>query len=464
MACPCDWFSEHREETLIGVLWAVFIAALLFSGIRDVSHAVLKVFAEGNSAGKSTLLLGCLPALLTVRRLWAKRIVKLGRIKQKNVMWVFLAILAAGWALGLVIWGVQSAALGLDANGAVAHVTNCGSATCWEVSYLQHNHWPKVAVYQIAQLGIPIDSGVDNAQPLYEILPNASLWASAVLLIVALTVIALILLVCWQKEFWKASLMSFAGVVALFSMVDGGIFSIVGVIAVGLVAAAVLIDRKAGPWTLTLLPFGLALFVAFLPNLFLGSWFSQKLWLAPVLLITGSIGFSVFKRRLFKAAFCLLALYSLFLIAGQVHHNYWGDLLVPGQTYSLLGYGVTEVPSAPELTLTGVGKAGWYFTAQATVSRPMYLRQLEQTVGRQAGYMHLELDYSPFIEREVKICPIVQKTVNFRLISIQNASISQEGGCTVYRGAAAVSGPHLALEAGSLALSQGIDAIVISSA
>ncbi|MFH1751092.1 MAG: hypothetical protein ABH863_05410 [Candidatus Micrarchaeota archaeon] len=450
----------------------LLLAFVFISDIRSIIQAPIRLFTEGNTFGKHFVFLLFLFIILLARQAFAnnKVIVKRLTSKRRALVSLFSILILGGfiYSLGLQLAFQQQYGLGND--DYAAHVIDCGKATCWEATYLQHTHIPKTAIYSLEKfVGVDLGSLIDDGRPMYGITPFADAFAPITLLLLALIAILALLLGILEKNRFMLILLFLASITSLISILDGGIFTVSGVTAIATLFLYLSRDfnhrflRRHAPAIAALIAVFLGQFGFWL----LGTGLYFRDWFVPPLLVISS--FMLFgrppKHRLLAGA--LFAL-SIFLILQAAISDYSGYRVLPGE--ALLAYGLPMDVSGNEILLafpmqfSQATKYGWYGRLEPlkeTTTRNFEAKFREKFSPK--GYMFAEADPNSSSAREITVIWISPRMeLSFETASFKQIRISSNGNIDTLVGNSSLNGPHLALEIGSYLHSIGGDAIVIS--
>lgn len=465
-----------RFPIFLAAAWLLLIAALLSGQLMDALHATLMLFTEGTSWGKSFLFLFFMAALLSARHFLQR--------ERDNGMFLYsaLVLVAIGFAFGTLVQLNFMAGNGMSVNSFASHVGGCNGATCWEATFFQHNHLTKSVVYFAEKsTGVRIGSSMDNGKPMYDMLPNADAISLVLLLVITAAFLLLAYSVIIEKDGVKALLLAAASFLLLIALFDGGAFTVTGINAYALLTAYFLRGTRVNALLKFALPVFIAAFVAFLPNLLMGSYMIFRDWLQPVALVSALFAFCESTKAKQKIAFGIISLLALSSFAGLAASKYYGapsDVFVGGQgmmpTQTLFIFGLPENMSAadvqallPELRFDSVAKYGWYMAGSVSASTLANTNDVGRALKSRLhapGYLYAFAESGPLNYAYLTV-KFMKRPERLQLspFSLKVISEETEGNTVQIEGISSASPFHLGLQLGSYIRAQGGDALVIAT-
>lgn len=476
--------SGSRFLWLSAPFWLGLLVALAYSPAMQFFHSAVGILTEGNSTAKAVLFVAFIAVCLTVRA-FANRIPLVNRVP-KNALDVFLALAAVSMAYGLLLHAVFfSGYAGADANSFVSHVTRCGDSWCWEGTYLQHSHVAKSAVYFVQKtIGLSVGTQSDNGEPLYQIFPQADLFALVTLAVSGLLLVFGVLSALRQEDALDCLLVSCATALFFIASVDGGVFSQTGINACVFASVFLLRRQKQVHAELRfLVPVAVGALIAVLPNLLFGTYLIFRDWFYGAVAVSALFAFVDAESGWKKMAFLSVLVFSLLFFSLHAIEKVEGPLTsIPRATafspglptspnlvlYGLpANVGMCAIKSLlPEMNFSSFAKYGWYFVTAANSTRAISLTtaQVEQRF-RSAfpqGYLYASMNRNGPETRTAIIHWITKpEGIDYSdLFSFRLVSAVDDGQSTTLTGIASASGPMLGLEIGSYIQSLGGDAVV----
>jgi|GEM_PF-1582791 len=483
--------GENQEDDssrflwLSAPFWLGLLVALAYSPAMPLFHSAVGILTEGNSTAKAVLFVAFIAICLTVRA-FADRIPFLGNKFPKQPLDVFLALAAVSMAYGLLLHVVFFASYaGADANSFVSHVTQCGGSWCWEGTYLQHSHVAKSAVYFVEKtFGLSVGPQSDNGEPIYQIFPQADLFALVTLAISGLLLVFGVLSALRQKDRLDCLLVSCATALFFIASIDGGLFSQTGINACVFATVFLLRRQKQLHAELRfLVPVAIGGLIACLPNLLFGTYLIFRDWFYGAVAVAALFAFVDAESGWKKIAFLSVLVFSLLFFSLHAMEKVEGPLTsIPRATQlagglptspNLVIYGLPASVGActiksmlPEMNFSSSAKYGWYLVAAANSTQAISLTT-EQVTQRlrgvfPQGYLYASMNRNGPEMRTATIHWIRKPSgVDYsKLFSFRLVSAVDDGQSTTLTGIASASGPMLGLEVGSYIQSLGGDAVV----
>jgi len=484
---PGNWKQRDTSQRFLWMsapFWLGLLVALAYSPAMPFFHSAVGILTEGNSTAKAVLFVAFIAICLSVRA-FAERIPFLNRLPKRSLD-VFLALAAVSMAYGLLLHvAFFSSYAGADANSFVSHVTQCGDSWCWEGTYLQHSHVAKSAVYFVEKtVGLSVGSQSDNGEPLYQVFPQADLFALVTLAISGLLLVFGVLSALRQDDALDCLLVSCATALFFIASVDGGLFSQTGINAC--VFACVFLlrgQRQLHAELRFLVPVAVGALIAVLPNLLFGTYLIFRDWFYGAIAVSALFAFVDAESGWKKIALLSVLVFSLLCFSLHAMEKVEGPLTsIPRATsfspglptspnlviYGLpAGTGTCAIKSLlPEMNFSSSAKYGWYFVAAANATDAISLTT-EQVTQRfrsvfPQGYLYASMNRNGPELRTATIRWIRKPEgigysgfFSFRLVSAVDS-----GQSTTLTGIASASGPMLGLEIGSYIQSLGGDAVV----
>jgi hypothetical protein len=375
---------------LSAIVFVLLIIASFLPVTSDGVHVFVKSFYEGTSFGKTLAFI-----------IWVGFFFALNFLKEKKQFFGILfnhsSLIIAGLVLVLWVFGIAMhlsilQEQSLPADAIVSSVIKTSRGIEWEASQLVHVHASKAALTPLLEL-LPI-SGFDTGMPMLKLLPSPEL--ATVFLLLAFLLLGLMAneflsLDSTFKEFFFI-IMSFAIMVSIF---DGGPFSVVGKIAMGMLTAYVLIKRgMQRNYVVFLLPFMVISTFAYFSAFFLESYifiFSsyEILLLGIILSLTlawkdiASKSFSLPVKSIVFVAMAIL--FAYFMIPKFLDFSY-GEAIHAGMENKVMVYGLPEGtgPESIESITTEFGEIisaethGYVGFFSIIPNKDMPLREIEQ--------------------------------------------------------------------------------------
>ncbi len=464
--------------------WLGLLVSLAYSPAMSLFHSAVGILTEGNSTAKAVLFVAFIAICLTVRAFRGK--LPLANKIPKLSLELFLALAVVSMAYGVLLHAVFfSGYAGADANSFVSHVTQCGGSWCWEGTYLQHNHVAKTAVYSVEKAtGLSVGSQSDNGEPLYQVFPQADLFAIVTLAISGLLLLFGVFSALRQDDALDCLLVLCATALFFIASIDGGLFSQTGINAC--VFAGIFLlrrQRQLHAELRFLLPVAIGSLIACLPNLLFGTYLIFRDWFYGALAVSALFAFVDAESGWKKIAFLSVLVFSLLFFSLHALEKVDGPLTsIPRATAfsaglptspNLVVYGlpadvdIEKVGSLlPEMNFSSSAKYGWYFVGAANSTQAIPLTTTEVTRRlREAfpqGYLYADMNRNG-PELRTAVIHWIRKPDGIGysgLFSFKMVRAVDDEKTTTLTGIASASGPMLGLEIGSYIQSMGGDAVV----
>jgi hypothetical protein len=498
--------TNRKKAALFDSPWALpafFLAvaatALLWQDAGTAIRSTLAYVTEGNSTAKSIVFLLLMAGLLGVR---AKPPKFAQKQNPERIGKLFAIAVAAAMLWGLALNWAFIARFGGGANAFVSHVSDCGGQSCWEGTYIQHNHVTKTAIYAVEKFtGVSVGPAADDGKPLYDVIPWAGL-AAPVTLFAFLCILCLGgIAVASQRKAGDALVLSAATALFAIACIDGGIFTITAINAVGLSAAfllkkAVTDGSRMPALAVAFGPLVAASFVASIPNLFWGSQLHFAGWQYAVVAICAAYALVDSRKRLERAALAITALACAYWFCTQAYGIYAGQQVVgadPAEAAAafagaagssapmplLTVYGLPEglqpgevATAIPQAIFGSYEKYGWYFAgtvldAPATATTSGIQAELRRKYP--GGYLYAEYHPAYNYARDAYVVWDSESKAaadgwdENSLFAAKALYAKDYGTYSKVSVLSVLTGPALALEVGSYVKSKGSDAIVITT-
>ncbi|MFH1106778.1 MAG: hypothetical protein V1787_02685 [Candidatus Micrarchaeota archaeon] len=456
------------------------IAALVLAAIATAAGAggplggLAKVFTEGNSNAKHAALLLAMAGFFAIGVLIPGKARAWLQARAGNLKKLWILSIAFGLAMGLVVQASVQLSLGGGPGSYYSLATDCGQSECWEATYFQHVHVMKSAVYWLEKTtGVFLPADADDGLPMYQLLDSpqvalAQTVAPAALVLIASAFLTTLAYALSEKELWKGALAALAGFIAVIAIADGGLFSLVGVVAVALAMASLSAGIKPGRLR-QLAPIGifaLCVVLAFGPFWFLGTGLYFREWLTAPLFVCAAFFFSQNAGRrdaAFVVAVALLGV-STMLVLGDAGRYWLGET---AHSEKMAVYGIPLDASDAEVALAAgsapVARYGWYalFERRGPFN-PAEEQQRMRAALKPRGYLLAEGAGIPAARQEATVHWLSLPVALEKTASYSDIAALELGGVTMLQGAGKLNGPQLALELGSYVRSRGGKAIVVT--
>lgn len=387
-----------------------------FSPAELFMDLVAKQFVEGTSSGKTIFLLlyaaffSAATILLSENKNALRKTQEYGPLALK----VFVAGAAAAVILGLFMHFFVQYSIGADSGSYIASIATQGNVTSWEMSYLEHNHVTKSAIFLLLST-VSVDfKNFDTGYPFYVNTPGILFFDVALLAVVFIFFVSSVVFI--NSKLKTISLFDYLLWVSLsgifiIAFFDGGVFSHPFRIAVGLsgLFAArnfnLISFCRYGGYAELFVPFALTTVVSLVSFFLSGVNFAAAfLACVPMVGLFTGYGFVFAKSRrttkeknkakfVYALALALL-LYSVFSLACLLHHSSNGP---EARDTWLFAYGfpldttekslmhVLEPFSVEEVKLDG-----WLASIHVNSEKPVRIKEIEQALEknfRPQGYL-----------------------------------------------------------------------------
>lgn len=325
----------------------IFLALLPFTS--DLLQALMRSFFEGTSYGKTLAFIFWAAFFFALNFLKEKKSLKPLSFKNSELILaglvVFLWVLQILWHLSILS---QAGLPGLPAETIASAVIETPRGLEWQASQLVHVHASKAALTPLLEM-LPFKA-VDTGLPLLHLTPFPGL--NFAFLFLAIILLALIVNEFFSLKSSRQELLfvfiSFALMVSIF---DGGPFSVVGKISLGLLTAFILLKRKEkSELKIFFLPFMVIAGFAYLWSFFLESYafiFSSYEILLLALMLALILAWRSRNQLklgwpLKSAFFIFLALLCLYFFQPKLADFVWGETIHAGQENKIMVYGLPQ--------------------------------------------------------------------------------------------------------------------------
>lgn len=457
------------EAIVMAILLVWFLAD---SGIAEMLSSLTRMLTEGNTFGKHVILLSFLIFTAISRALVEKAPRKfLEGINLAKVMKALIIVVAFGYAFNLAANLLLMNSYGAPINGYVAHVTDCGNATCWEATYIQHSHALKPAIYFADKLlGLNLNANVDTGKPMYEIERNADAIAIITLATLFLIFAFSYILLLKEKKFGAFVLLQLAAITAIITVLDGGAFTVAGINAVVLLALYYFHEKpfsKSALFYLGLIAYVFAI-GEIVPKI-VGSNLVFYEYFAPALLFIGIYAFGKAKGIKTKAVYFAIILFAMLHFINFFNFNYKYDMVSPENR--MIVYGLPDgektdnaLKSFDSPKISSFSRYGWF--AVISLKEKAFVKEVVLKLREKLspkGYFLGESDFEK--PRKEKITVELRDGKGLVEISTYSFKPDESGICNgrcEIEGTAGLHATHIALEIGSYLHSIGRDAVVVT--
>ncbi len=452
---------------------AFLLLGLAFAPFAPYIKAVVGVFTEGTTMGKSFFFLFYLFLLLLFSRILDgfRPLKKYLQKSRTDLQKAVLILIFGGFAFSLILQLNFQSYYGLGNGDYAAHVTDCGDSVCWEATYLQHSHIPKTALFYLEKTtGLNAGNLIDDGRPMFEITPFAPIFAPLMLLLLLFLGFFGVMLASSEKSGFRLAFLFLAVVLSMIAILDGGIFTQTGVNAVVAFLLYSLFNNRCAGTAVFFVPLAAGLIAIILSNFgywFLGTQLYFRDWyVIPLFLVSC---YAIIQKK-FKPRILFFAIFAFSVILFYLSASSALSGSSASGQQSILVYGLPilaperDVASVLGLPANDATKYGWY--AKIIPVSPLNTRQVESRL-RAAfspkGYLFAEIDQGVIAERQVEIIWLSGRIADDEIAtaSFTPSVIVAKKDRTILKGKSSLSGPHLALEVGSYLHSLGIDAIVV---
>ncbi len=323
----------------------LFLSTLLFSlivlfvpGAFDLFSVITKVLFEGSSYAKTALFLIWLVLLFGLAVLRSKGIIK--PLLFKNSLLILIIVLGLCWFAQLQLNLLLFSEAEMPSSAIATVLVKEGEIIQWESTQLTHIHITKGALYNLIWW-FPLKN-FDSGYPMHNLLP----FPYAIMFLLLAFVLGLLLI----NEFLKNEepgpmiLLAVASFGALVSIFDGGIFSIIGRITIGLLVAFILYKNQS----IKSYQFFLAPFAVVATTLYLGSFLFEEypfIYGAREILVIGIIASALLiirERKILKPVWIIVTLYLIYSITGELALICLGAEMYKGANNKILIYGLPK--------------------------------------------------------------------------------------------------------------------------
>ncbi len=391
-----------------------FKPAELFMGL------IAKQFVEGTSSGKTIFLLlyaaffSAASILLSENKNALKKTQEYGSFALK----VFVACGVAAVLLGLFMHFFVQYTVGADPGSYIASIATQDNVTSWEMSYLEHNHVTKSAIFLLLST-VSVDfKNFDTGYPFYVNTPGILFFDVALLAIVFVFFVSSVVFINSRLktiplfDYFVWMLLSAIFIIAFF---DGGVFSHPFRIAVGLAGlfaarnfSLISFYRYSG-YTELFAPFMFTAAIS-LVSFFLSGVDFTAAFLACVPMVGLFTGYGLVfsksknqrtqdtrgknKAKLAYALALALLLCSVFSLACLLHHSSDGP---EARDTWLFAYGFPKDTTEQSLmqvlepfSVEEVKLDGWLASIHVNSGKPVRVKEIEQALEknfRPQGYL-----------------------------------------------------------------------------
>ncbi len=353
------------SEKQLGLLGGVFITLLVLSAIsRDfllIMHGLSELLFGGTSMGKTFLTLGWFSVVPLIGVLFRRFMGDKGFGLIGNILFiVFLVVSAFGFISGYSLFNSISQDFG--SGGPFISYIQEESHHGAELSWLEHNHFPKVALAAFSEItGITFPNTLDTGQPLYDVLDNSlEIGITFMLLSIIIVLAGVGFATIKANELgivdYTALIAAVFGIAVL--IVDGGMFSTYMIVA--LFFLLFFIGRnmlELEGWIERLFPLlGVSLYTFILGNVnyegfvYASGW-SVAVFLTAVIILVQAIGVPEKGDLIRTGALAVAAIYLLSISAmplgGAFLSNAYGEVITSEAVIYV--YGLPEGTTSDDL-------------------------------------------------------------------------------------------------------------------
>ncbi|MBR9707009.1 MAG: hypothetical protein GOV15_01100 [Candidatus Diapherotrites archaeon] len=267
-------------------------------------------------------------------------------------------VLFSGFLLGFMLQANFFADFEASNNSYVGVLTTQDGVRAWEATYLKHTHLPKVSFGFVQSSLNSFINTADSGFPMFQALPNSSVWAVIFLLLITFGLILALfegMSTYTNKLKFSHFLFSIGFFGSLATMLDGGIFTQGAIVSIALLVLYGVLEYFPSSngkfFALLFLPLGVTVALqSFFSSLSFGL-FSSYLYftseenivlIASILAVISSLNLKI-KRDFFTGLVLIGIAYLLFQpVQLDVKDVALGSASFPGETSSFFLYGLPD--------------------------------------------------------------------------------------------------------------------------
>jgi len=398
---------KQKNLLYFSALIAVIALLSLLSGlVLDLVHGVSQTIFEGNSNGKTFVMLSWFFLMPLISFFFLKfNLTQKIKNNSKIFLFVFIAFAVLGYSLGLLQFSLISSEF--SSWGPFATIAENNGVISWQASKLTHNHFPKASIYFLEKsLGLNFGGSFDDGFPWYSFIPNVELWSILFLLVEFAVLVSGILFI--NSKLKETSFFDFlvfvSGFLALLiSVLDGGVASGAAMMAVFFIALYFSRNylKTENHAVATLFPLLLIGFIGF-ADVVLPLEIGNNFYASSIILFFGLLYYFFNERKTGKLkltplniVFALLLLSAFFISATEYLEFSFGREIQPGYFFFALEekdsgggifvYGLPEKLSKEKVDLEvkkfgeiiKSDKSGWSYYALLKPERNFRTGELE---------------------------------------------------------------------------------------